>query len=86
MKSVEGHPYPISIEDTLRGPGYITLRIGNHGRGQSQMTDCSLAETEVVAYTLLREVAERKAKIEKFNADAQRHNEEARSARESEAA
>ena len=84
---VEGHPYPVSIETTLlRGPKYITLRIGNHGRGQSQMTDFSLAEAEVLAYTLLREVAERKAKIEKFNADARRLNEDVRSARESKAA
>jgi hypothetical protein len=76
---VEGHPYPISIETvetTLRGPGYITLRIGSHRRGQSQMTHFSLAETEVLAYALLHEVAERKLKIERLNDEARRHNEE----------
>jgi hypothetical protein len=83
---VEGHPYPVSIESSLRGPKYITLRVGNYRRGQSQMTHFSLAETEVLAYALLHEVAERKARIERLNEEARRHTEELRSARESEAA
>jgi len=83
MNSVEGHPYPVSIESSLRGVKYITLRIGNYRRGQSQMTHFSLVETEVLAYALLREVAERKAEIERLNDELQRHNEEVQSARES---
>jgi len=84
--AVEGHPYPVSIESSLRGPKYITLRIGNNSRGQSQMTHFSLAETEVLAYALLREVAERKAQIERLNDEARRHNEERLRLREVEVA
>jgi hypothetical protein len=76
---VEGHPYPVSIESSLMGDKYITLRIGKYRRGQTQKTHFSLAETEMLAYALLREVAERKAEIERLN-------EEARSISESEVA
>jgi hypothetical protein len=77
--TVEGHPYRISVETTLRGPGYITLRIGSHRRGQSQITHFSLAEAELLAHTVLREVAERRVKIERLNKQVRR-------AKESEAA
>ncbi len=80
---VEGHPYPVSIESSLMGDKYITLRIGKYRRGQTQKTRFSLAETEVLAYALLREVAERKAEIERLNEELRRHNEEVQSARES---
>jgi hypothetical protein len=80
---VEGHPYPVSIESPLIGVKYITLRIGNYKRGQTQKTHLSLSETEVLAYALLREVAERKVEIERLNEELQRHNEEVQSARES---
>jgi hypothetical protein len=68
----EGWPYPVFIEDedALLGVKNIGLRIGNPKPGETQKTSMTLTQTRLLAYSLLREVEEREAQMERLNEEA----------------
>jgi len=72
----EGRPYPVFIdeEDVLMGVKYIGLRIGNPKPGETQKTIVTLTQARLLAYSLLREVEQREADIERLNEDARSLN------------
>ena len=56
----------------MYSPGRINLRIGKHGRGESQIATLSLTQARLLAYALLRAVEERLERIERLNEEARR--------------
>jgi hypothetical protein len=73
---VEGRPYPVFIEekDVLIGVKNIGLRIGNPKPGETQTTKMTLTQARLLAYSLLREVEQREADMERLNEEARSLN------------
>jgi hypothetical protein len=73
---VESRPYPVFIEeeDVLMGVRYIGLRIGNPKPGETQKTIMTLTQARLLAYSLLREVEQREADMERLNEEARSLN------------
>jgi hypothetical protein len=73
---VEGRPYPVFIEgeEIVMGVKYIGLRIGNPKPGETQKTIMTLTQARLLAYSLLREVEQREADMERLNEEARSLN------------
>ncbi len=58
----------------IYSPGRINLRVGKHGPGpgESQIATLSLTQARLLAYALLREVAEMLERIERLNEEARK--------------
>jgi len=68
---VEGHPYPVFVEQSRQSSKWnkISLRIGKHGPGNSQITVLSLPQARLLAYALLREVEDKLVESERSRAN-----------------